>query len=32
MLQTGAAWRFLPEQDPSPATWWRLKLWEEQNA
>ena len=23
VLQTGAAWRFLPEQYPSPATCWR---------
>ena len=32
VLQPAAAWRFLPEQYPSPATCWRrLKLWEEQN-
>jgi hypothetical protein len=31
-LQTGAAWRFLPDKYPSPATCWRrLKLWEEQD-
>ena len=31
VLQTGAAWRFLPDKYPSPATCWRrLKLWEEQ--
>ena len=31
VLQTGAAWRFLPDQYPSPATCWRrLKRWEEQ--
>ena len=30
ILQTGAAWRFLPEQFPSPSTWWRrLQQWEE---
>lgn len=30
ILQTGAAWRFLPEKFPSPATCWRrLKQWEE---
>src|SRR5258708_33889946 len=23
VLQTGAAWRVLPDQDPSPATCWR---------
>ena len=29
VLQTGAAWRFLPEKYPSPATCWRrLKQWE----
>jgi hypothetical protein len=32
VLQTGAAWRFLPDQYPSPATCWRrLKQWEEQD-
>jgi len=31
ILQTGAAWRFLPDKYPSPATCWRrLKRWEEQ--
>jgi transposase len=31
VLQTGAVWRFLPDQYPSPATCWRrLKRWEEQ--
>lgn len=31
ILQTGAAWRFLPEEFPSPSTCWRrLKQWEEQ--
>ncbi len=31
VLQTGAAWRFLPDTYPSPATCWRrLKQWEEQ--
>lgn len=31
ILQTGAAWRFLPEEYPSPATCWRrLKRWEEE--
>jgi transposase len=31
ILQTGAAWRFLPEEYPSPSTCWRrLKGWEEQ--
>src|SRR5216683_8030784 len=30
VLQTGAAWRFLPDKYPSPATCWRrLKQWEE---
>jgi len=30
ILQTGAAWRFLPEEYPSPSTCWRrLKQWEE---
>ncbi len=29
VLQTGAAWRFLPDKYPSPATCWRrLKQWE----
>ena len=32
VLQTGAAWRFLPDKYPSPATCWRrLKQWEEQD-
>ena len=32
VLQTGAAWRFLPDEFPSPATCWRrLKQWEEQD-
>ena len=32
LLQTGAAWRFLPDKYPSPATCWRrLKQWEEQD-
>ena len=31
ILQTGAAWRFLPDEYPSPSTCWRrLKQWEEQ--
>jgi len=31
ILQTGAAWRFLPDQFPSPATCWRrLQRWQEQ--
>ena len=31
MLQTGAAWRFLPDEYPSPSTCWRrLKRWEEE--
>jgi transposase len=31
ILQTGAAWRFLPEHFPSPSTCWRrLKRWEEE--
>ena len=31
ILQTGAAWRFLPEEFPSPSTCWRrLKQWEEE--
>lgn len=31
ILQTGAAWRFLPAEFPSPATCWRrLKQWEEE--
>ena len=31
VLQTGAAWRFLPEEYPSPSTCWRrLKQWEEE--
>src|ERR1700686_4334346 len=32
VLRTGAAWRFLPDKYPSPATCWRrLKQWEEQD-
>jgi len=32
VLQTGAAWRFLPDKYPSPATCWRrLKRWEGQD-
>jgi transposase len=32
ILQTGAAWRFLPDKYPSPPTCWRrLKQWEEQD-
>jgi len=31
VLRTGAPWRFLPAQYPSPATCWRrLKQWEEE--
>jgi transposase len=31
VLRTGAPWRFLPGQYPSPATCWRrLKQWEEE--
>jgi transposase len=31
ILQTGAAWRFLPDKFPSPSTCWqRLKQWEEE--
>jgi transposase len=31
VLQTGAAWRFLPDEYPSPSTCWRrLKQWEEE--
>ena len=31
VLKTGAPWRFLPAQYPSPATCWRrLKQWEEE--
>jgi transposase len=31
ILQTGAAWRFLPERFPSPSTCWRrLRQWEEE--
>jgi transposase len=31
ILQTGAAWRFLPEAFPSPSTCWRrLKQWEDE--
>ena len=31
VLQTGAAWRFLPDEYPSPSTCWRrLKQWEDE--
>ena len=31
VLQTGAAWRFLPDKYPSPSTCWRrLKQWEDE--
>jgi len=31
VLQTGAAWRFLPDEFPSPSTCWRrLKQWEDE--
>jgi transposase len=31
--QTGAAWRFVPDEYPSPSTYWRrLKQWEEEGA
>ena len=31
ILQTGAAWRFLPDEFPSPSTCWRrLKQWEDE--
>ena len=31
ILQTGAAWRFLPDEFPSPATCWRrLKQWQDE--
>src|SRR5579864_3799997 len=30
ILQSGAAWRFLPEEFPSPSTCWRLKQWEDE--
>lgn len=31
VLYTGAAWRFLPDEYPSPATCWRrLRQWEQQ--
>ena len=31
ILQTGAAWRFLPDQFPSPSTCWRrLQQWEDE--
>src|ERR1700756_1504089 len=31
ILQTGAAWHFLPDEFPSPSTCWRrLKQWEEE--
>ena len=30
ILQTGAAWRFLPDEFPSPSTCWRrLQQWQE---
>ena len=28
VLQTGAAWRFLPDEYPSASTCWRQKQWE----
>src|SRR5258708_20820696 len=32
VLQTGAAWGFLPDKYPSPATCWRrVKPWEERD-
>jgi transposase len=32
ILQTGAAWRFLPDEFPSPATCWRrLKQWQDED-
>jgi transposase len=32
ILQTGAAWRFLPDEFPSPSTCWRrLKQWEDED-
>src|ERR1700756_4511098 len=31
VLQTGAAWRFLPDEFPSPSTCWRrLQRWQEE--
>ena len=31
ILQTGAAWRFLPDEFPSPSTCWRrLQRWQEE--
>jgi transposase len=30
ILHTGAAWRFLPDEFPSPSTCWRLKQWEDE--
>src|ERR1700687_6444140 len=31
ILQTGAAWRFLPDEFPSPSTCWRrLQQWQEE--
>ena len=31
ILQTGAAWRFLPDEFPSPSTCWRrLQQWEDE--
>ena len=33
ILQTGAAWRFLPDEFPSPATCWRrLKQWQDETS
>jgi len=32
VLQTGAAWRFLPDEFPSPSTCWRrLQRWQEKD-
>jgi transposase len=32
VLRTGAAWRFLPDEYPSPSTCWRwLREWEEED-
>jgi transposase len=32
ILQTGAAWRFLPDEFPAPSTCWRgLKPWEDED-
>ncbi len=31
VVQTGATWRFLPDEYPSPSTCWRrLRQWEEE--